>query len=58
MADIRDILIITTLQDQHAFRKLLGDGSQFGIKLSYAVQDAPRGLAEAIIIGRRLRRGR
>ncbi len=53
MADIRDILIITTLQDQHAFRKLLGDGSQFGIKLSYAVQDAPRGLAEAFIIGRR-----
>ncbi len=53
MADIRDILIITTLQDQHAFRKLLGDGSQFGVKLSYAVQDAPRGLAEAFIIGRR-----
>ncbi len=53
MADIRDILIITTLQDQPAFRKLLGDGRQFGIKLSYAVQDAPRGLAEAFIIGRR-----
>ena len=53
MADIRDILIITTPQDQPAFRKLLGDGSQFGIKLSYAVQDAPRGLAEAFIIGRR-----
>ncbi len=53
MADIRDILIITTLQDQQAFRKLLGDGSQFGIKLSYAVQDTPRGLAEAFIIGRR-----
>lgn len=52
MADIRDILVITTLQDQDAFQKLLGDGSQFGIRLSYAVQDAPRGLAEAFIIGR------
>jgi glucose-1-phosphate thymidylyltransferase len=52
MADIRDILIITTPQDQTAFQKLLGDGRQFGVKLSYAIQDAPRGLAEAFIIGR------
>lgn len=52
MAEIRDILVITTLQDQDAFQKLLGDGSQFGIRLSYAVQDAPHGLAEAFIIGR------
>jgi glucose-1-phosphate thymidylyltransferase len=52
MADIRDILIITTPQDQASFQKLLGDGSALGISLSYAVQDAPRGLAEAFIIGR------
>jgi glucose-1-phosphate thymidylyltransferase len=52
MADIRDILIITTPQDQAAFQKLLGDGRQFGVTLSYAIQDAPRGLAEAFIIGR------
>jgi glucose-1-phosphate thymidylyltransferase len=52
MAEIRDILIITTPQDQPAFRALLGDGDRLGIHLSYAVQDAPRGLAEAFIIGR------
>jgi glucose-1-phosphate thymidylyltransferase len=52
MAEIRDILIITTPQDQLAFKALLGDGNRLGIRLSYAVQDAPRGLAEAFIIGR------
>jgi glucose-1-phosphate thymidylyltransferase len=52
MAEIRDILVITTPQDQPAFRALLGDGDRLGIGLSYAVQDAPRGLAEAFIIGR------
>jgi glucose-1-phosphate thymidylyltransferase len=52
MADIRDILIITTPRDQIAFQTLLGDGSQLGLRLSYAVQDEPRGLAEAFIIGR------
>jgi glucose-1-phosphate thymidylyltransferase len=52
MADIRDILIITTPQDQILFRQLLGDGAKFGIRLSFATQDAPRGLAEAFIIGR------
>jgi glucose-1-phosphate thymidylyltransferase len=52
MADIRDILIITTPSDQKAFRALLGDGSQIGIRLDYAVQDEPRGLAEAFTIGR------
>jgi glucose-1-phosphate thymidylyltransferase len=52
MANIRDILIITTPQDQFLFRQLLGDGSKLGISLSFATQDKPRGLAEAFTIGR------
>ncbi len=52
LAAIRDILIITTPSDQTHFQKLLGDGSQFGISLSYAVQESPRGLADAFIVGR------
>jgi glucose-1-phosphate thymidylyltransferase len=52
MADIRDILIITTPQDQPLFKQVLGDGSRLGVQLTYAIQDAPRGLAEAFIIGR------
>jgi glucose-1-phosphate thymidylyltransferase len=52
MADIRDILIITTPQDQVLFDQLLGDGSKLGINLYYATQDKPRGLAEAFTIGR------
>lgn len=52
LADIRDILIITTSYDQLLFKQLLGDGQRFGVKLSYAVQEEPRGLAEAFIIGR------
>jgi glucose-1-phosphate thymidylyltransferase len=49
---IRDILIITTPQDQILFRRLLGDGSDFGLRFSYAAQHQPRGLADAFIVGR------
>jgi glucose-1-phosphate thymidylyltransferase len=52
MADVRDILIITTPHDQIFFRQLLGDGAKLGIRLSFATQDEPRGLAEAFLIGR------
>ena len=51
-ANIRDVLIITTKEDQKDFKKLLGDGSQFGIKINYEIQKAPNGLAEAFLIGR------
>ncbi|WP_373840505.1 glucose-1-phosphate thymidylyltransferase RfbA [Glaesserella sp.] len=51
LAGIRDILIITTPEDNNAFKRLLGDGSDFGINLQYAVQPSPDGLAQAFLIG-------
>jgi len=50
-AGIRDILIITTKEDQDNFKKLLGDGSKFGVNLSYVIQPSPDGLAQAFILG-------
>src|SRR5580704_13277798 len=51
-AGIRDILIISTAQDGPLFQRLLGDGSDLGLQFSYAVQDRPRGLADAFLVGR------
>jgi glucose-1-phosphate thymidylyltransferase len=51
LAGIRNILIITTPEDQSSFQRLLGDGSEFGIQLQYAVQPSPDGLAQAFLIG-------
>ncbi len=51
MSGIDEILIITTPEDQAAFQRLLGDGSQFGLRLDYAVQERPEGLAQAFILG-------
>lgn len=51
LAGIRDVLIITTAEDQAGFIRLLGDGAQFGMNISYAVQPSPDGLAQAFIIG-------
>ena len=51
MAGIRDILVIATPEDRPAFERLLGDGSQFGISITHAVQERPDGLAQAFVIG-------
>ncbi|MGZ6827871.1 MAG: glucose-1-phosphate thymidylyltransferase RfbA [Mycobacteriales bacterium] len=52
LAGIREILVITTPEDQPSFQRLLGDGSALGVRFQYAVQEAPNGLAEAFVIGR------
>jgi glucose-1-phosphate thymidylyltransferase len=52
LAGIRDVLFITTPQDREAFQRLLGDGSELGLRFSYAVQPSPDGIAQAFIIGR------
>ena len=58
LAQIREILIITTPQDQAVFKHLLGDGAQWGMRLDYAVQPSPDGLAQAFVIGADFVRGR
>jgi len=52
LAGIRDILVITTPHEQDGFKRLLGDGARFGVRVSYAVQPSPDGLAQAFLIGR------
>ena len=51
LAEIREILVITTPEDNYRFKELLGDGSNFGLKIEYAIQDKPNGVAKAFIVG-------
>lgn len=51
LAGIRDILVITTPHDAQQFRRLLGDGSRYGVNLSYVVQERPDGIAQAFVLG-------
>src|SRR3954462_7541500 len=51
MAGIRDVLVVTTPDDNDQFRRLLGDGSQWGMSITYAVQPSPDGLAQAFVLG-------
>src|ERR1700757_5389896 len=53
LAGIREMLIISTPQDQPLFQRLLGDGSEVGLRFSYATQETPRGLADAFVVGRK-----
>ena len=53
LAGVRDVLLVSTPEDTPRFAQLLGDGAQWGMRLSYAVQDEPRGLAHALVLGRR-----
>ena len=54
LAGIKEVLIITTKGDQDLFKKLLGNGENYGIQISYKVQDSPNGIADAFIIGQDL----
>ena len=57
MAQVQEVLVISTPRDTPLFRELLGDGSAWGITLSYAVQETPRGLADAFVLGERFVEG-